>query len=137
MSEVQPRGRSVPDYVKDARAFLDANADKNAAAKLERTAFQSCMRAVAKKGIEKFEFKHGEGKSRRDYLGTYLPEEKVTVDARALYALFKEGEITEDQFLASISATQGAIKSACGTNILAKVSETEKTEPKLKIVEVK
>lgn len=46
------------------------------------------------------------------------------IDVKTFYNLLKKGDITLDQFLASISVSKDAAKKACGDFIVAKIAVT-------------
>lgn len=132
---LEETGDEMPKYERHARNFVEANKAKNAQAKIEKDEFAACWMAMTAVEKARFEFDVKiEGKTEpQTYVAEIAGDEKTEVDSTKLYELFKAEEITEAQFLQAIKCTQGDVKSACGQNVLMKVSETVPQEAKLTI----
>jgi hypothetical protein len=119
----------VPVHETKAREAWRANKAKNASASIEKAATLEAHKAMAAQNIGRFEFVEGNITVEAVIEGG--SEDKV--DTAKLYALVTSGEITLPQFVSVVTATQGAVKTTLGTNILAKVLTTKAKEATLKI----
>lgn len=130
---------SGKSYETHAVKYLEANERKNAEARVERDEFAACWQDMAKLEVARFEFDftNSAGKT-STYVAAIAGSDKTELDVAALYQMFKNEEITEEQFLASIKCeSQATVKKQIGANGYMKISSTVPTEAKLTIKEKK
>jgi hypothetical protein len=108
--------------------IVRANAEKNRQGRIEAAKKKELHSLMAKHGIENI----------RHEVDNELIEaviaagEKTTIDVAALY-----NAVELPVFLSTVSATQGAVKEKCGSNVLAMVSTAKATDPVLSVKKVK
>lgn len=95
-----------------------ANAASNAATKARKELYGG----MKKEGIKSFDFETNIDGEKIMLAVEVSAGSREGADATALYALFKKGRITEDQFLSVISASKGAVEAKLGKDIFAQVA---------------
>lgn len=105
-------------------AYVKANEEKNAATRAEAAAQKALERALSAKGQTTAKEVIGN----TQYTVTFLPGTRAVVDVRSLYS-----KVDLDVFLSIVTASQGAVKDAVGSNILASVVKDKDTDASLKI----
>lgn len=120
---------AVPVYETEARKFVAANATKNEAARLEKTAKLECHKAMLAANVGSFEIEV-DGKT---YDAVIAGGTTESINVEKLWAKIATKEITVEQFLKCVSASQAAVKKECGTNVMAGVIETAPKEADLSI----
>lgn len=138
---VQPRTRTrravnleavpeVPLSETKAREAYTANKQKNHWAGVEKAASLEAHKAFAQEQRSSFEFLDG---NQTVVVEMAAQKDANEVSTAKLYALVGAGEITLDQFVSVVGATQGDVKKVLGTNVLAKVLVSEAKQPKFTI----
>lgn len=129
-----PEGPIIPPSEVHARNAYKANKAKNAAASDEKTHSKEAHRLFVAENRQRFTFMEG-NKEVEVLIEAQKPKDEVSTEK--LYALVTGGEITLEQFVSVVGATQGDVKKVLGTNVLMKVLNSTPQEPKFVIREVK
>jgi hypothetical protein len=119
----------VPAYENEGRKFVRANLKKNEMASAEKVAKAECNKSMVAANISSFTFM--EGNTTYDAVIAAGTEEKVSTEK--LYGKVQSGEISLDQFVSMVTATQKAVKDMFGTNMLNSVLDTKPKDAELSI----
>lgn len=111
-------------YVGEARTFILSRLAKNEAVRMEDKARKACAKAMFEAGVKAFNFEVEYKGNNLSYSAALERHDSVRVNCRKLYNLVKTNEISLDDFLDIVTASQSDVEALLGQASAQRVLST-------------